>query len=117
MATVRRDLALTLALAFPGVAIAGAVVATGMHFLMGWSWIGASLFGVLIAATDPVSVIAAFKEVKVDRRLSMTVENESLLNDAAAAVGFTLVGAIAAGASMGSGAIAWALVWTVVGGI
>lgn len=112
-----RDLPLNASLAFPGVVIAAAFVAAGMHFLVGWSWIGASLFGVLIAATDPVSVIAAFKEVKVDRRLSMTVETESLLNDGAAAVGFTLVGAIAAGASMGPGAIAWALVWTVVGGI
>ncbi len=112
-----RDLPLNASLSFPGVVIAAAFVAAGMHFLVGWSWIGASLFGVLIAATDPVSVIAAFKEVKVDRRLSMTVETESLLNDGAAAVGFTLVGAIAAGASTGPGAIAWALVWTVVGGI
>jgi len=112
-----RDLPLNASLAFPGVVIAAAFVAAGMHFLVAWSWIGASLFGVLIAATDPVSVIAAFKEVKVDRRLRMTVETESLLNDGAAAVGFTLVGAIAAGASMGPGAIAWALVWTVVGGI
>ncbi len=112
-----RDLPLNASLAFPGVVIAGAFVATGMHVLVGWSWIGASLFGVLIAATDPVSVIAAFKELSVDRRLSMTVETESLLNDGAAAVGFTLVSAIAAGASMGPGAISWELAWTVLGGI
>ena len=112
-----RDLPLNASLAFPGVAVAAAIVAAGMHFLVGWSWIGAALFGVLIAATDPVSVIAAFKEMKVDRRLSMTVETESLLNDGAAAVGFTLLGAMAAGAAMGPGAIAWSLAWTVLGGI
>src|SRR6476619_7332931 len=36
----RAELPLTLTLAFLGVAIAAAAVATGMHFLIGWSWIG-----------------------------------------------------------------------------
>ncbi len=41
-----------------------AVVAGGNALVaLGWSWIGAGLFGVLIAATDPVSVIAAFKQL------------------------------------------------------
>src|SRR5947209_8675332 len=46
----RRELPLTLFLAVAGVAIAAAVVGAGMHWLAGWSWIGAALFGVLIAA-------------------------------------------------------------------
>lgn len=116
-APFRRDLPLNLSLAFPGVVLAGAVVAAGMHALVGWSWISALLFGVLIAATDPVSVIAAFKEVKVDRRLSMTVETESLLNDGAAAVGFTLLSAVAVGGPVTPSAMLMAFVWTVVGGI
>jgi monovalent cation:H+ antiporter, CPA1 family len=33
-----------------------------MHFLIGWSWIDAALFGVLIAAADSVSVIASFAQ-------------------------------------------------------
>lgn len=94
----RLNLPVTVLLAFPGVAIAAAVVAAGMHFLLGWTWIGAGLFGVLIAATDPVSVIAAFKEMKVQPRLALLVESESLLNDGAAAVGFGILAAIAAGA-------------------
>src|SRR5436190_18908340 len=49
----RGELPLTLTLAFLGVGIAAAVAAAGMHGLVGWSWIGAGLFGVLIAATDP----------------------------------------------------------------
>lgn len=113
----RRELPLTLTLAFPGTVIAGAVVAVGMHLLAGWSWIGASLFGVLIAATDPVSVIAAFRELGVQPRLSMLVEAESLLNDGAAAVGFTLIAAIAAGGSMQPMALAGTLAWTVAGGV
>src|SRR5262252_4366217 len=58
----RYELPLTLTLAFLGVAIAAAIVAAGMHWIAGWTWIGAALFGVLIAATDPVSVIATFRE-------------------------------------------------------
>jgi hypothetical protein len=36
-----------------------------------WNWIGGALFGVLIAATDPVSVIAVFHEMKVERRFGL----------------------------------------------
>jgi CPA1 family monovalent cation:H+ antiporter len=113
----RRDLPLTAALAFPGVAIAAIVVAGGMHFLIGWGWIGAALFGVLIAATDPVSVIASFREMKVERRLSVLVETESLLNDGAAAVGFALLIDIADGGAVTPVALAGSLLWTVAGGV
>jgi len=35
---------------------------TGMHYLARWQWLGAPTLGFLIAATDPVSVIATLKE-------------------------------------------------------
>ncbi len=113
----RHNLPVILTLAFIGVIVAAAVVAVGMHALAGWSWIGAAIFGVLIAATDPVSVIAAFKELKVEHRLSLLVEAESLLNDGVAAVGFTLLVGIAAGASSAPLALAGDLLWTIVGGV
>jgi len=113
----RDELPLTLVLAFAGVAIAAALVAAGMHVLIGWSWIGAALFGVLIAATDPVSVIAAFREMRCDPRVSMVVESESLLNDGVAAVGFAVLSAIAMGASSDAGAIAPQFLWSLGGGL
>jgi CPA1 family monovalent cation:H+ antiporter len=113
----REELPLTLTLAFLGVAVAAAVVAAGMHWLVGWSWIGAALFGVLIAATDPVSVIAAFREMGAEPRVSMIVESESLLNDGVAAVGFAVLSAIAAGGSTGIGAVLPSFVWTLAGGV
>jgi len=116
-ADFRRDLPLTATLAFPGVVIAAAFVAAAMHLLVGWSWIGAAFFGILIAATDPVSVIASFKEMKAEPRLSMVVESESLLNDGAAAVGFSLLVAIVSDGAVTPGAIAGALIWTAVGGV
>lgn len=113
----RRELPLTATLAFFGVPAAAAIVAAAMHFGAGWSWIGASLFGILIAATDPVSVIATFKEQKADPRLSMVVESESLLNDGAAAVGFAILIAIAAGQDATPGTILSSLAWTVLGAL
>ncbi len=113
----KHELPLTLMLAFAGVAIAAAVVAAGMHYIVGWTWIGAALFGILIAATDPVSVIAAFREMRCAPRLSMVVESESLLNDGVAAVGFAVLSAIAAGASPGAASVVPAFLWTLGGGV
>jgi Na+:H+ antiporter len=97
--------------------VTGIVVAVGMHFIVGWAWLSAALFGALIAATDPVSVIAAFKEMKVLPRLSMLVESESLLNDGAAAVAFAILVAVAHGSGLSAGAILGSLLWMVLGGI
>ena len=113
----RRELPLLLLLATVGVIIAAGAVAAGMHYLVGWSWLGAALFGVLIAATDPVSVIALFREVPVAPRLKLLVEAESLLNDGTAAVAFVILAAIAAGASTGALPVAGQLIVTVAGGL
>jgi CPA1 family monovalent cation:H+ antiporter len=80
----RANLPVSLTLALPGSVIGAAVVAFGMHWISGWTWNGAALFGALIAATNPVSVIATFKELRVEPRLSLLVESESLLNDGVA---------------------------------
>ena len=113
----RSELPLTLVLAFAGVAIAAVLVALGMHAIMGWSLIGAALFAVLISATDPVSVIASFREMGCERRVSMVVESESLLNDGVAAVGFAVCLSIASGASPGVTSIVPAFLWTLGGGV
>lgn len=57
------------------------------------------MFGALIAATDPVSVIATFKEAGVTGRLRLLVEAESPLNDGTAAVLFVVALGIAAASS------------------
>ncbi|MFL6861442.1 MAG: cation:proton antiporter [Allosphingosinicella sp.] len=114
---LRRELPLLAVLVTLGVLLAALVVAAGMHWLIGWSWLGAAFFGILVAATDPVSVIALFREVRVEPRLNLLVEAESLLNDGVAAVGFAVLLAIAGGAPATLPFIGWKLLATAVGGI
>jgi CPA1 family monovalent cation:H+ antiporter len=112
----RKELPVTLTLAFAGVGLAAAVVASGMHYWLGWTWLGALIFAVLIAATDPVAVIAAFKEMNADARLRMLVESESLLNDGIAAVAFAVLVGLASGASPGVASLVPSFLWTLFGG-
>lgn len=88
---LRRDALPILALALPGTLIATAVVSTGMMLILRWPLASALSFGVLIAATDPVAVIAMFKDRGVTGRTRLLVESESLFNDGVAAVLFTLL--------------------------
>lgn len=96
---LRRDLGPIVLFATLGVLLAGAVTALGMVVLAGWALPTAIVFAALIAATDPVSVIATFHDAGIGGRLKLLVEAESLANDGTAAVLTTLAVAIASGAA------------------
>ena len=113
---LRRDLPVTLTLATAGVLLAAALTAAGIHLLLGWEWQPALLLGVLIAATDPVSVIATFKEAGAQGRLQMLVEAESLFNDGTAAVLFTIALAAMTGTAFSAWQAASSFVTTFLGG-
>lgn len=115
---LKRDLPPILTLAVFGTVAAMAVVAVALVTLMGWPLASALVFAALISATDPVAIIAMFKDNGVHGRLRLLVEAESLLNDAAAAVLFALALAFAlAGADGLTGAqMAWDLARIVGGG-
>ncbi len=51
---------------------------------------GATVFASLISATDPVAVVALFRQLEAPRRLQVIIEGESLLNDGTAIIFFTL---------------------------
>ncbi len=57
----------------------------------------ALIFGALIAATDPVAVVALFRTLGVPQQLLILLEGESLFNDGIAIVIFNLMIAIALG--------------------
>lgn len=129
---LRKDALPILVLSTFGTIVAAATVTAGMMLLLHWPLPSALLFGVLIAATDPVAVIAMFKDNNVQGRLRLLVESESLFNDGVAAVlfgvalawaghgandaplsihmlgslGFTVAGGIVIGALFGGAAIA-----------
>ena len=114
---LRRDLAPVLVLSIFGVAISAAIVAAGMAWLFAWPMAAALVFGVLIAATDPVAVIAMFKDTGIGGRLRLLVESESLFNDGVAAVLFGLILSWAAGGAWSSSNAALSLVTVSGGGI
>jgi monovalent cation:H+ antiporter, CPA1 family len=113
----RKELPVVTLLATVGVALAATVTALGMRYALSWDWGSAMVFGTLISATDPVSVIATFKKSKVHGRLRMLIESESLLNDGTAAVAFVAVLGVLAGGHETVLSISGGLFVTIVGGV
>ncbi len=88
-------------LALAGVLIATFLTALGTFsafnffgLLQEFHWSHAFLFAAVISATDPISVLALFKEVGAPKRLYQIVEGESLINDGVAVVIFAIVVAV-----------------------
>lgn len=88
------------ALSIIGLLISVLVIAGLLYFtlpLIGIQipFIIALLFGAVISPTDPVAVLALFKECKAPKRLSIIFEGESLFNDGTAMALFMVLLAIA----------------------
>lgn len=92
---LRRDMVLILFLAVPGVLVTTILVGTVVALGASLDFSTALIFGSLVAATDPVAVIALFRSMGVPKRLQVLLEGESLLNDGTAIVVFSLMLAIA----------------------
>ncbi|HKQ44211.1 MAG TPA: sodium:proton antiporter [Rhizomicrobium sp.] len=114
---LRRDVIPVLVLSIFGVVISALVVSLGMTWFLGWPFASALVFGVLIAATDPVAVIAMFKDTGLGGRLRLLVESESLFNDGVAAVLFGLALVWAQGQTGSTLHAGWALVTIAGGGV
>jgi CPA1 family monovalent cation:H+ antiporter len=87
---LRKNLGTILLFAVPGVVLTtvatGGIVAWGA----GLSTAVALVFGALVGATDPVSVVAIFRKLGAPKRLEVLMEAESLFNDGTAIVIFSL---------------------------
>jgi len=93
----RRNWMTILSLAVPGVIASIALIAfiltplvAALGVAPGFTWKHALVFGALISATDPVAVVALFRNLGAPRRLTLLLDGESLLNDGTAIVFFTL---------------------------
>jgi CPA1 family monovalent cation:H+ antiporter len=88
---LRQNLAPILLLAVAGVLIATVITGYTIHWVLGLALLPALLFGALISATDPISVVALFKDLGVSERLSLIIESESLFNDGTSVVIFQII--------------------------
>jgi monovalent cation:H+ antiporter, CPA1 family len=84
--TLRKTLLPIGLLAIPGVLLTAAIVGALVHWGVGFDWPTALLFGAIVAATDPIAVLAIFKQLGVPHDLEVLVEGESLFNDGTAVV-------------------------------
>lgn len=81
-------------LAIPGAAFTAYMLALLMKFALGltWDWNLCWLFGCVLCATDPVSVVAMLKSVASSTTIQYLVIEEALINDGIALVLFEIVG-------------------------
>jgi CPA1 family monovalent cation:H+ antiporter len=101
---VRENLRPIALLAIPGVIFTALFVAAAMRLAAGVSWETAFLFGAIMSATDPVSVLATFRQIGAPRRLSVIIEGESLFNDGTSLVLFKIILGIVISQQMGDAA-------------
>ncbi|MEP6781479.1 MAG: cation:proton antiporter, partial [Gemmatimonadaceae bacterium] len=89
---VRHVLAPAGTLATIGVVITGAIVAGGAH-LFGMGWNEACLIGAIVSSTDAAAVFSVLRAsgVHLKKRVGLTLELESGLNDPLAVILTTLV--------------------------
>lgn len=86
-------------LAIVGLLLSTFAIAALLFFLLPFvgipiPFIIALLFGAIISSTDPVAVLALFKEFGAPKRLTMIFEGESLFNDGTAVALFLVILAI-----------------------
>jgi len=110
-------------LAVPGVIASMTLIAVALSpavgalsLAPGFDWKHALVFGALIAATDPVAVVALFHSIGAPRHLTTLLEGESLLNDGTAIVFFTLSLALVTGTHTTAGALLFQFASIVGGG-
>ena len=84
-------------LAFAGTAISAGVIAIALVWIPGMPTDLAVVLAVIMAATDPVSVLAVFKEHGVGTGLRTLMEGESIFNDALAIVAYLIAVEVAFG--------------------
>ncbi|CAK0769687.1 monovalent cation:H+ antiporter, CPA1 family [uncultured Gammaproteobacteria bacterium] len=112
------DLAPILLLAVGAVLVSTFVVGAALAPFTDVGLIACLLVGAILATTDPVAVVGIFRDLGAPRRLAMLIEGESLFNDAAAIVLFTLLYGMLAGdrpADIPQALLAF--VWSFGGGI
>ncbi len=106
-----------LALALPGVAVSLLGTALVAKFALGLPFAVALLLGALLSITDTVSVLLAFRSVRVPHRLAAIMEGESLFNDGTALVLVSVTAAVVTRGSVPAAETTKALGMAIAGGL
>ena len=115
---LRSAAAQLVSLSFVLVLVTMVAVAVVAHAVVdGLSWAEAFVLGAIVAPTDPVSAAATFSRLGVPERVSVAVEAEAMLNDAAALVAYRIAVAAALAGTFSLGEAAWEFVRSAAGGV
>jgi len=77
-----------------GMLTTAALVAVLLAWLLEAPVIDMFLFGIIIASTDPVAVLAIFRRYTLPEKLKMMIEGESLLNDGTVLILYSILAAL-----------------------
>src|SRR6185295_4574575 len=105
-----------LTLAVPGVAVTLVATAAVASWEIGLPFTVALLLGAILSITDTVSVLLAFRSVRVPHRLAAIMEGESLFNDGTALVLVGVTATMVVGGFAGPAEVARTLVIAIVAG-
>src|SRR5690606_3198541 len=114
---LRRAATPILALAVPGVAISLLGTAAVATYALDLPFSVALLLGALLSITDTVSVLLAFRSVRVPHRLAAIMEGESLFNDGTALVLVALASGVVSSGRFDSLETVRALGLAILGGL
>ncbi|KAJ2357452.1 monovalent cation:H+ antiporter, CPA1 (nhx1) [Coemansia sp. RSA 2618] len=119
--SVARNIPAVLTFAFGGTVISAAVIGvlvqayslTGIERI-GFSLLDSLILGTILSATDPVTILAVFEQLRVDPKLFSIIFGETVFNDAVAIVLFATLSALrASGAELTLRAVP-AVLWAFV---
>jgi len=89
-----KDIGPILMLAVVGLLISTFAIGFAINAITEVGFVACLLLGAIVSATDPVAVVAIFKDLGAPKRLTILVEGESLFNDATAIVLFTILASV-----------------------
>jgi len=112
-----KNLRLIGILATAGVLITTAGVGFVIHYITGIELIYCLLIGAILAATDPASVIALGRSLKLPKELTTTLEGESSYNDATSIILFFVILSVIMGESFSLSASSLEFIKMLLGGI
>ena len=84
-------------LATAGVLITAAITAAAAYYIMALPFMIALLLSMVIASTDPATLVPIFRQIRIKERVAQTVMSESAFNDATGAIATFAVLAVATG--------------------